>query len=228
MKHSDAVRVQVCGLLRGGHPVPEVAKITGLPSRTIRDIAEQEDLQPVSARALPSQVAGAGVLGELVSIFADASSILAFISQKMRVAPAGDLPKLATSYATILKAVSGAGVSPTAKSIEDQEEADFEEAFGDGADIEINIPRGDDDSAGDMGFEDDDVARPKDDTQRERLLRTHMERAAQATDPAEKAHRMMEALGGEPPLSPGDIERMKLEGGLEVMGGAQSHGVPDG
>jgi hypothetical protein len=230
MRHSDAVRIQVCKLLRDGHPVPEVARITGLPSRTIRDIAEQEDLQPVSGKALPSQVGGEAVLGELVSIFADARATLEFISQKMRVAPAGDLPKFSTAYATILKAVSGAGVSPTVKTLDEQAESgtDLDDAFGEGAPLDMNIPRGDDAAAADIGFDDDDVARPKDNTQRERLLRTHMDRAAQATDPAEKARLMMAALGGEPPLSPGDIARMRLEGEIAVMGGASAHGVPDG
>jgi hypothetical protein len=217
--------------------VVEVAKIVGLAVRTVRDIAEQEDIEPTSGRAKPTQVMGEGLLGELVAIVADARMLLSDLSDKIRRGVPADAPKYAAAYAKVLDSVTKLGVAQPVRSIDPAAEMEDDLAVASGgAVLDMGIVRGNDDAAGDLDFEEElEEPRTMNVLQRERLLRTHMERAAQATDPLMKSQRMAEAFGGVPPPSPRELRHMQQVGEVApeelVMATAgaqeQPHGVPD-
>jgi len=213
MRHSEPVETDVLDRLRRGCTVPEVAQSTGLPPRTIRDMADRAGIDPASARSLPTQVAGESLLTEMVAIAADARGLLENLSKKIRSGPADHAPKYATAYAKILDSVAKLGIAKVAYDADEEqiEEENLETASGE-PEITFGIERGDDDSAGDFPDEEELEAPDADESTRERLLRTHAQRAFESDDPEERVRRMGIAVGQDPPPTPGEIHRMRILG----------------
>jgi len=237
MKHAEAVERQVGELLRRGNTVPETARITGLPDRTVRDMADRQGIEPTSARQLPTQVVGESVLTDMIAIVADARATLANLSLKIRTGPVGDAPKYAMAYATVMKSLANIGIAKTARATDDEVAAELE--FGAPEQLDFGMERVDDDEAEAPSDEDQDgfqLHRPRE-SARDRLLKAHAQRAAETDDPVKRLQRLGMAAGPDPGLSPGDLIRQREQQGLLADGEeeeidrmireAVAHGVQD-